>query len=161
MRSAGSVLVLIILVLLCSSTLAQISDKLYNVSSAEPPNSGPSIQIAKGAVPHKNASINMLWLDDPREVYYRMFCTSLMKGDWVRAEVLPAATGDLMIYRKSLSEKISSQNMGSVQAGNQYDLWTRFDDDAWYNELWYDINGNESNHIWFYIYDKEFSQYLR
>lgn len=161
MRYVDFMLAFIIFGLLFNSCLGQNSDKSYNASSVEPPGSGQPLQISNESVSYKGVNNNMLWLDDPQKVYSRMFCTSLVKGGWVKAEVVPVVNGDLIAYRKSLSGQIISQNMGSVHAGNQYDLRIHVNDGAWYNELWYSINGTESNHIWVYVYDKESSQYLR
>jgi hypothetical protein len=50
-----------------------------------------------------------------------------------------------------------------VKAGIRYALWIRADQsggDPWYNELWYSINGIDSNHIWYYIYEAAFPQYF-
>jgi len=35
------------------------------------------------------------------------------------------------------------------------------DEEPWYNELWYGVDGKESNHVWYYVYDGALPEYSR
>ncbi len=55
--------------------------------------------------------------------------------------------------------------MGHVEANKRYSFWVRADQladgEPWYNELWYEIDGKESNHVWYYVYDNALLEYFR
>ncbi len=79
-----------------------------------------------------------------------MFCASLQSGELIKAELVPAVDGNLTVYRKHLYGNVSAQNMGHVLANSRYFFWIRADQladgEPWYNELWYRVNGEDSNH---------------
>jgi hypothetical protein len=94
-----------------------------------------------------------------------MFCASFQSGEQINAELVPAVDGNLTVYRKYLYGNVSTQNMGHVLANNRYFFWIRADQladgEPWYNELWYRVDGEDSNHIWYYVYQERAPQYFK
>jgi hypothetical protein len=137
MRSINFISMVIILGLICSSSQGLLKEKSNNTSSAQPQFSCQSLQINEEAIQSAEMNSNTLWLADPCGGYCRMFCASLQSGEQIRAELVPAADGNLTISRKHLYGNVSTQDMGAVSANNRYFFWIRADQlvdgEPWYN----------------------------
>ncbi len=157
MRSINFISTIVIAGLICCSLSQGQSMERSN-------NTGLSFQIKEETLPSGDVKCNMLWLTDPDQCYCRSFSTSLISGEEAKAELVPFVSGNLIIHKRLLSGEISDLSLGKVEAGRRYALWIRADQsrgNPWYNELWYSINGMDSNHIWYYIYEAAFPQYFK
>ena len=166
MRSIDFISAVIVIGLICSSSQGLLTEKSNNTSS--PQFSCQPLQINEETFPSTKINNSTLWLADPCGGYCRMFCASLQSGEQIKAELVPAVDGNLTVYRKHLYGNASTQNMGPVLANNRYFFWIRAgpltDGEPWYNELWYRVDGvkgEDSNHIWYYVYEERAPQYFK
>ncbi len=82
-----------------------------------------------------------------------MFSANLQSGEQIKAELMPAVGGNLTVYAKHLKDSVGAQSIGHVDANQRCSFWVRADQltdgETWYNELWYEVDGMESNHVWY------------
>lgn len=164
MRSVDAISIAIVLGLIISSQ-GLATEGSNNTSFTEPKPHCSPLQISEVTPLSKEINDNVLWLADPYGGYCHTFCASLKSGEQIKAELVPAVGGNLTVYVKHLYGEAGAQDMGHADADKRYSFWVRADQledgEPWYNELWYGVDGKESNHVWYYIYDDGVLQYFR
>lgn len=94
--------------------------------------------------------VNALWIVDPSGMYSRT-SLSIPLSDWAREDVLPGVSGYLTMYERYPSGIVNSLYLGYVNAGYRYMVWFRADLRGTH-DVWYTVNGLESNHVTFNVY---------
>jgi|GEM_PF-2775861 len=93
---------------------------------------------------------NALWISDPSGMYRRT-SLSIPLSYWAREDVLPGVSGYMTMYERYPSGIVHSLDLGYVYAGYRYMVWFRADLRGTH-DVWYTVNGLESNHITFDVY---------
>jgi hypothetical protein len=152
----------VIIGMLCSSCQGQFADKPEPFSSADPSQSNFSLLMSQEPLPPQQVIVNTFWLTDPLGIFSRMSSINVLTGESAKAMLVPAETGNLTVCIKLDSGAMLTKNLGKVNARSVYSILICADktERSWANELWYSTNGNESNHICIYVYDKEFPHYF-
>lgn len=125
-----------------------ISD-LTNTSLEDLPQAGGEdfYGIQREPLAQNVINVSTLWIVDPDDRYGRMFSLSVPANSSVLLELTPNSTGVLRMFRQSSTGSLYRQDIDRINAGYTYIIWSRvglFGE----NEVWYTVNGFESNHIW-------------
>jgi hypothetical protein len=116
--------------------------------------------ISRMDLPGIEINSSLLWISDPGGKYYSRLALSLPQGELSRIELIPGASGDLTFHRIDPKNLTSTYRQGRVEAGYRYSLWLLADVQG-ESELWYSVDGHDSNHIWFYVYSPQSQEYFR